>query len=231
MEKENNKKNKEILNAENAEVVHPQESAAAPFKTYDTQADWQGEIDRIIGKRLKEKRENESAAEKYRRLSKLVKYYFGTDNVLSLQTVFANMKRAAYAESLVKQAEEKRLASGMDKRKENIKRAVEAYAQSAGKDVASLAENPDFLRYLWENGVDPEEADLLANKNNIRSDALNEAKKAIAASISAKKNRIAENGMMGAQSAKKTRMRPEALTNADIDDIMRRAQGGERISF
>lgn len=233
MEKINNREqnNELILNAREAEVVHPQEGQAQPFKVYDKQSDWQDEIDRIIGKRLKEKRENESVAEKYRRLSKLLNYYFGTDNVMSLQTVFANMKRAAYAQSLVQQADEKRRASGMDERKADIRRAVEAYAQKTGRDMRSLAENKDFLRYLWENGVDPEEADLLANKNNIREDALEKAKQSIAASLAAKKNRIAENGMTGSQSAKKRKLSPDALTNAEIDDIMRRAQSGERISF
>lgn len=233
MEKINSQEqnNELILNAREAEVVHPQKGQSQPFRVYDSQSDWQDEIDRIIGKRLKEKRENESVAEKYRRLSKLLNYYFGTDNVLSLQTVFANMKRAAYAQSLVQQADEKRLASGMDERKADIKRAVEAYAQKTGRDMRSLAENKDFLRYLWENGVDPEEADLLANRGNIREDALEKAKQSIAASLAAKKNRIAENGMTGLQSAKKRKLNPDALTNADIDDIMRRAQSGERISF
>lgn len=219
------------LNAREAEAVHPQEENTSPFKVYDTQADWQGEIDRIIGKRLKEKRENESAQEKYRRLSKLVTYYFGTDDVPSLQIVFANMKRAALAESLVKQVEDKRLTSGMEERKAKLYEAMRSYAEKTGKDLRSLADNPQFLRYLWDNGIAPEDADLLANKEQARQAALQEAKESIAASLLTKKGRIAENGAEGMQSAKQKKANPKNLTNADIDDILRRVQAGEKIVF
>lgn len=72
-----------IMNAEqNAEVVQPQneinigaENNAAfaepqePFKTFATEQEWQSEIDRIIGARLKDERLSREKAEKYDRLT------------------------------------------------------------------------------------------------------------------------------------------------------------------
>lgn len=141
------------------------------------------------------------------------------------------MKRAAMAQSLVQQAEEKQLASGIDERKQQAEQSVLRYAQENGREISELTDNPIFLRYLWDMGLEAEEADLLANKDKLKEDALERAKESIAASILAKKERIAENGAQGAQGAKKRKISPKSLTNADIDDILARVKNGEHITF
>lgn len=141
------------------------------------------------------------------------------------------MKRAAMAQDLIHQTEKNKLASGIDEKEKQVSQALSDYAKQSGKSEEELSQNPDFLRYLKELGLNPEDADILANKEDWKKSSLSEAKQAIAASILAKQNRIAENGMQGGRSNKKSKISPKNLTNADIDDILRRVKTGEQISF
>lgn len=224
-------KNQNKLNATKEEVVQPQKVSQA-FKKFDTEEEWQTEIDRIIGNRLKKRRTEENVTQKYYKLSKLVNYYFGSDDINVLHTIFSNLKRATMAKQLYQEANDNSLKSGFDKKISQIeKRADEYSTKNSDFSLEQALEKPEFLKYLWDLGLDIEDADLLLNRDSIKKNALLKAEETIVSSILAKNDIIRENGVLSGQSAIRGKRNPSSFTSKDIDDILSRVKKGEKISF
>nr|DAW92942.1 MAG TPA: hypothetical protein [Caudoviricetes sp.] len=170
--------------------------------------------------------------DKLYRLSKLLRYYFGTDEVLLLQKIFENMKKASLARSLYEQAEKSRQEKERDKRLESIGQETENWQANREEiDLDAQAENPEFLRYVWDRGLSPQEAYLLLNREMVLKEAAKKAQAEIAASIAAKRGRMAELGMQKRTSSKRKRVRASTLGDEEIDDILARVKKGETIRF
>lgn len=170
--------------------------------------------------------------DKLKRLSKLLWYYFGTDEVLPLQKIFENMKKASLARSLYEQAQQSREEKERDKRLEAIGQEAENWQKKKEEiDLDAQAENPEFLRYVWDRGLSPEEAYLLLNRETVLKEAAKKAQAEVAASIAAKKSRMTELGAQKKRSAKRKRVRASTLGDEEIDEILARVKKGETIRF
>lgn len=172
--------------------------------------------------------ENSSTADvRSVQLSKILKHYFGSDEPRVVAAVLSNMKKAALAQNLYSSVNEKRKMSDINSRAEEIDQSAAEFAGSEGVNIDEMAENPQFMRYLANNGLSVRDAYYLAN----REDELKRAREELTASIMSKKERISENAADTSKARRHSKKRARDLTAAEIDDIVRRVRGGEKISF
>ncbi len=164
-------------------------------------------------------------------LSQLMKYYFGSDNPMAVGSALANMKKAAMAQELYNGVHEKRKMSDMNMRADDIEKSAGEFAANEGANIDEMAENPQFIRYLVNNGLSVKDAYYLVNKDNLDNDILKRAREEITASILAKKDRIAENAAISSSAHKRSGKKARDLTGEEIDEIVKRVRKGEKITF
>ena len=87
-------------------------------------------------------------------------------------------------------------------------------------------QNSDFAKYLMKNELSVEDAYLLAHRDEIIDAAVKDA----LARISARRNRITENGA-GKNSPAVVKKNPKDMSDKEIDLIIERVNNGEKISF
>lgn len=160
-------------------------------------------------------------------LSRLAKYYFGSDDPRVMAAVLSNMKKASLAQRLCESVSGKKRMSDINARAEELAKSAEEFAGSEGVSIDDMSENAEFLKYLAANGLSVSDAYYLADREN----ALQRAREELTASILSKKERISENAAEAQSSRKRTKRSARELTDAEIDDILRRVRNGEKISF
>ena len=93
-------------------------------------------------------------------------------------------------------------------------------------DMATELENPQFINYIWANGLSVEEAYFLVHREEllekVRSDAMEE--------LAQRQERIPENGASKNRPAI-AKKNPLDLTGKEIEAIIERARKGEKITF
>jgi hypothetical protein len=164
-------------------------------------------------------------------LSKLLRYYFGSDEPTVLASVFSNMKKAAMAQSLYNGVSKQKKTADINSRIDELDRSAAEFAESEGASIDEMTENPQFMRYLVNNGLSVRDAYYLANRELLGSDAVKRAREELTESILAKKDRISENAADARTARRHSGKRASELTAAEIDDIVRRVRNGEKISF
>ncbi len=93
-------------------------------------------------------------------------------------------------------------------------------------DMQAEMKNPDFINYVWGNGLSIEDAYFLVHREEI----LEEARAEAIEELTARKERIPENGAAKNRPAI-TKKNPKDLTDKEIEDIIERARNGEKITF
>ena len=115
----------------------------------------------------------------------------------------------------------------VDERVDEIERQrIEFMKKNPDFDMKAEMDNPDFVNYVWKMGLSVEDAFFLAHRDEIIQQAINDA----LGKITAKKNRIAENGA-GKNSPAVVRKNPKDMSDKEIDSIIDRVRNGEKISF
>lgn len=87
-------------------------------------------------------------------------------------------------------------------------------------------QNSDFVKYLMRNELSVEDAYFLTHRDEIIDAAVKDA----LARISARRNRITENGA-GKNSPAVVKKNPKDMSDKEIDLIIERVNNGEKISF
>lgn len=103
---------------------------------------------------------------------------------------------------------------------------IEFMKKEPSFDMKAEMENPDFVNYVWKNGLSIEDAYFLAHRDEIIENGVKSAMERIAA----KRNRISENGA-GKNSPASVRKNPKDMSDKEIDSIIERVRNGEKISF
>lgn len=103
---------------------------------------------------------------------------------------------------------------------------IEFMKKEPSFDMKAEMENPDFVNYVWKNGLSIEDAYFLVHRDEIIEKGVNSAMERIAA----KRNRISENGA-GKNSPASVRKNPKDMSDKEIDSIIERVRNGEKISF
>lgn len=164
-------------------------------------------------------------------LSRLMKYFFGSDNPMAVGTALSALKKASMAQNLYNSAKSKGHMSDINMRADEIEKSADEFSKADGVNIDEMAENPQFMRYLINNGLSVRDAYYLVKRDSLDGDNLKRAREEIAASILAKKDRISENAALAAASHPKGGKKARDLSGEEIDDIIKRVRGGERISF
>lgn len=101
-------------------------------------------------------------------------------------------------------------------------------------DLSIEAQNPDFVRLLG-NGIDLETAYMVIHRNEVINNAMSvaarETKKAVVNNISQRASRPSESGVDSSGTNSIFKVDPSKFTNADLDEVKRRVQAGEKIRF
>lgn len=93
-------------------------------------------------------------------------------------------------------------------------------------DMKSELKNPKFAEYIFKNSLSLEEAYTLVHLDELmKSAAMNALNRA-----SARRDRIYENGT-GKNSPAVVKKNPKDMSDKEIDSIIERVRGGEKISF
>lgn len=103
---------------------------------------------------------------------------------------------------------------------------IEFMKKEPSFDMKAEMENPDFVNYVWKNGLSIEDAYFLVHRDEIIEKGVKSAMERIAA----KRNRISENGA-GKNSPASVRKNPKDMSDKEIDSIIERVRNGEKISF
>lgn len=164
-------------------------------------------------------------------LSQLMKYFFGSDNPMAVGTALSNMKKASMAQELYNSVQDKNNMSDINMRADEIEKSADEFSKSDDVNMDEMAENPQFIRYLINNGLSVKDAYYLVKRDSLDSDNLKRAREEITASILAKKNRISENAALTSASQPKGGKKARDLSGEEIDDIIKRVRKGEKISF
>ena len=106
------------------------------------------------------------------------------------------------------------------------KQRVEFLRKNPDFDIRSEMENPDFVNYVWKMGLSVEDAYFLAHRDEIIEQAVKNA----IGKMSARRNRITENGA-GKISPAVVKKNPKDLSDKEVDSIIDRVRNGEKISF
>lgn len=164
-------------------------------------------------------------------LSQLMKYFFGSDNPMAVGTALLNMKKAYMAQQLYNSVQNENNMSDINMRVDDIEKSADEFSKSDNVNMDEMAENPQFIRYLINNGLSVKDAYYLIKRDSLDSDNLKRAREEITASILAKKNRISENAALMTASHPKGGKKARDLSGEEIDDIIKRVKKGEKISF
>lgn len=115
----------------------------------------------------------------------------------------------------------------IDARVEEIEsQRIEFMKKNPDFDMKAEMENPDFVNYVWKNGLSVEDAYFLVHRDEIIGAEVKEAME----KLSAKRNRITENGA-GKNSPAVVKKNPKDMSDKEIDSIIDRVLNGEKISF
>ena len=240
----------------------PQESKTqrTPFRdliTGDYKADFDAEVQRIVGERLKKvKDERETLAAQQPILDTLaVRYGTQPGDLTALQSALDadNSMWADAAEAAGMSVEQYRAYQQMQRENQRLREAQQSYFQRqqqqqqvqqwlaqaetmkqdpllADFDLqAEINSNPDFLDLL-KRGVNVEQAYKVLHMNDFLEKATAQAEKSVTDNIRARGARPAENGA-AAKSAAIVKDDVHRLTKADRAEIARRAAMGETITF
>lgn len=164
-------------------------------------------------------------------LSQLMKYFFGSDNPAAVGMALSNMKKASMAQKLYNSVKNKKDMSDINMRVEEIEKSADEFSKNGDVNMDEMAENPQFIRYLINNGLSVKDAYYLIKKDSLDSDNLKRAREEITASILAKKDRISENAALASALNPKGGKKARDLSGEEIDDIIKRVRKGEKISF
>lgn len=198
-----------------------------PFKEYKNKEEWQAEIDRIIGKRLGDTRRLKQAADSYSNIVNTLKTYFGDDDEKSLVKKLERHLTADKDTNSQNAYDEKKVTM----RIAQIDRQIEALsAKQKDFKMSEEIKNADFCKYVWDMGLDVEQAYFLVHKDRIMKQKIDDAKRAIALSIASKTARIAENGTVKGVGTN-VKIDTSRLKDDEIDEIISRAKKGEKIVF
>lgn len=133
----------------------------------------------------------------------------------------------AEAESRLREENAQRLYSTWQKQAEEVKKIYPSF------DLAKETQNDDFVA-LIKNNVDVRTAFEVIHKDEIIPAAMQYAAKTVesklANKIAANASRPVENGT-GGGAASATKKDVRNMTNAELDEYIRRAERGERITF
>lgn len=231
-----------------------------PFKDLiagDYKADFDAEVQRIVGERLKKvKDERETLAAQQPILDTLaVRYGTQPGDLTALQSALDadNSMWADAAEAAGMSVEQYRTYQQMQRENQRLREAQQSYFQrqqqqqqvqqwlaqaEAMKQDPLLADfdlqaeinsNPDFLDLL-KRGVNVEQAYKVLHMNDFLEKATAQAEKSVTDNIRARGARPAENGA-ASKSAAIVKDDVHRLTKADRAEIARRAAMGETITF
>ncbi len=98
--------------------------------------------------------------------------------------------------------------------------------QNPDFDMTAEMDNPQFVKYVWRNGLTIEEAYFLAHRDEILQEAVSESYTRMAN----RRDRIAENGA-GKNSPASVKKNPKEMSDEEVDAIIERVRNGEKISF
>ncbi|MBQ4145646.1 MAG: hypothetical protein IJD36_03355 [Clostridia bacterium] len=93
-------------------------------------------------------------------------------------------------------------------------------------DMAAELENPQFVNYIWANGLSVEDAFFLVHREELLEQARLDAMEELAQ----RQERIPENGAAKNRPAI-AKKNPKDLTGKEIESIIERARKGEKITF
>lgn len=93
-------------------------------------------------------------------------------------------------------------------------------------DMVEELNNPQFVNYIWANGLSVEDAFFLVHRDQLFEQARAEAMEELAQ----RQERIPENGAAKIRPAI-AKKNPKDLTGKEIEAIIERARKGEKISF
>ncbi len=115
----------------------------------------------------------------------------------------------------------------VEQRIDEIERQRIAFAKlNPDFDMRAEMENPQFVNYIWGNGLSVEDAFFLVHRDELLEEAANEA----VAELQNRQNRISENGAAKIRPAM-AKKNPKDLSDKEIDAIIERVRNGEKISF
>lgn len=231
----------------NSNVEETGQNPPTIYKSFETQQDYQAEIDRIIGQRLGDTRELKNRAAEYDRLSGQLQELFGTDDVKAAMDIFTQQYAEAMAaqqgttpeaflehQELVSKArqleqlqQQQTQQMQRQQRMSQIDGQVNAFKEKNPEfDMGKEVENTEFCRMIWEQGLSVEDAYYLTHKDAL----FKQAQTAVVNNIAANQTRIPENGA-GKVQPTVNKINPDKLTFSDIDSILERVSNGEKIQF
>lgn len=154
---------------------------------------------------------------------------FNLNNAAKQKRLTAEDTTAAkpQTEASTPQNGEEASAKAAQRKMAEIYAQAEAYAkENPDFDIKAESKNEDFVSYICRNGLSVEDAYFLVHREELLEKARTEAIE----EHSARAGRIRENGTSKNRPAIVSK-NPNDLTDKEIDDIIRRARNGERITF
>ncbi len=198
-----------------------------PFKQFNNKEEWQAEIDRIMGKRLANMRHLKQTADSYANIVATLKTHFGDDDEKGLIKKLENHLADNTYTNAKNEYDENKVTTRIAQIDSQIKALS---AKQKDFDMSEEIKNADFCKYVWEMGLDVEQAYFLVHRDSIIKQKIDDAKRAIASSIASKAARIAENGTVKSVGTN-IKIDTSRLKDSEIDDIISRAKQGEKIVF
>lgn len=204
----------------------------------------------IINKRFKDVKGLEKKVSEYESITEILQHKYGTDDIEQIRSQVErevieelayqndmspeNYKKIMNADKIEKQ---QRQSEAERQRQEQVSMAVQKWAMQAD---AYRLENPDFdfnesmkndtFIDLLKSNVPVKAAYEILNIDKIKDQIRKEVETKTAASIQSKKSRPSEAGLKN-QSGIIVKSDVSSLTQADREDIARRVNSGERITF
>ena len=238
--------------AQEGEVADPKTKEPENFISFKTKDDYQAEVDRIVGDRLKA---NRLEVEDYRKIKP--EYDRLMDTIAKTYSTTPEYAAALYNDLIRMQAESRQLPEDVIRSQieaDNLRKYYEAetqrmqanqqqqaYIEGLTRQAAEFtAKNPAFsmdnevnnpaFTDLLAKGVPVEMAYNAIHAEDIRQAAAKEAakaaEKAVVKSVATNQGRIPENGTIPGQGANAAKTK---LTDDEIDRMIERSRMGERV--
>lgn len=187
-----------------------------PYKVYATPEEWQKEIDKIIGSRLKDYRKLKERLDKAEELITNMLSYSGANDMDELGSI---LKEACDYSPQQEQTESSKIEDGV----------LAVLKQFPNETEAKLKDNKEFTSLLQKD-IEPVSAYKMIYFDQLLEDAARKTQQETMQGMRQKSERIAE---LGAANPASFRMNldPSGLSLSDIRSIKERARRGEKISL
>lgn len=214
----------------------------------------------IINKRFKESKKNESVIASHQPIMNLLAMKYGVDandteallkamntddSLFQAEAFEKGLSAEQYRNMLILENENRMLKQAREdaEARQNSEKIYADWLRQADEfaskynledfDMAVECENEDFVRLL-SNGIQLESAYIAVHPDRVLTGAMvataKDVQQKLANNIASRHTRPSENGVSSSSSSI-MKSDPSKLTDADMDEVLRRIASGERISF